>query len=69
MSDKKARIPASQPAQMLHSYAVWDAGVRWFHWINVLCVLGLIAVGVVILSGSALGLSSEGKVDLKILHA
>jgi len=69
MSDKKASIPTSQPAQVLHSYAVWDAGVRWFHWINVLCVLGLIAVGIVILNGTALGVSSEGKVDLKILHA
>jgi hypothetical protein len=21
----------------LKSYSVWDAGVRWFHWINVYC--------------------------------
>ncbi len=53
----------------LHSYRVWDSGVRWFHWINVLCILLLIGVGVVILNGTALGVSSEGKVSLKILHA
>ena len=38
----------------LRTYAVWDASVRWFHWINVLCVLGLIAVGVAILNDKAL---------------
>jgi Ni/Fe-hydrogenase 1 B-type cytochrome subunit len=29
----------------LKAYSVWDASVRWFHWINLLCMLGLIAVG------------------------
>jgi cytochrome b len=52
----------------LKSYAVWDAGVRWFHWINVLCVLGLIAVGVAILNDKALGISNDGKVLLKTTH-
>ena len=28
----------------LKTYYVWDAGIRWFHWINLLCMLGLIAV-------------------------
>ncbi len=50
------------------SYSVWDRTTRLFHWINVLCVLGLISIGLVILNGSALGISTEGKVDLKILH-
>ena len=53
----------------LKHYYVWDRGVRWFHWINVIAVLGLIAVGTVILNATSLGVSSEGKVDLKILHA
>ena len=35
----------------LKTYAVWDAGTRWFHWLNVLCVIGLMAVGLVILFG------------------
>lgn len=52
----------------LQSYSVWDAGVRWFHWINVLCVLGLMAVGVAILNDSALGVSNDGKILLKTLH-
>ena len=50
------------------SYSVWDAGVRWFHWINVLCVLGLIAVGVGILNDKALGVSNDGKILLKTVH-
>ena len=53
----------------LKSYAVWDAGTRWFHWINVLCVFALAAVGVVILKDSALGLTSDGKVLVKITHS
>jgi Ni/Fe-hydrogenase 1 B-type cytochrome subunit len=52
----------------LKSYSVWDAGVRWFHWINLLCVLGLIAVGVGILNDNALGLSNDGKILLKTVH-
>lgn len=55
--------------ETLKRYYVWDAGVRWFHWINVITVLGLIGVGTVILNANALGVSSDGKIDLKILHA
>ncbi len=52
----------------LKSYRVWDVSVRWFHWINVLSVLGLIAVGVVILNAKALGVSGDGKLVLKTVH-
>lgn len=52
----------------LKSYFVWDAGVRWFHWINVLCVLGLIAVGVALINDDALGLGNDGKILLKTVH-
>ncbi len=52
----------------LKTYLVWDANIRWFHWINVLCILGLIAVGVVILNGKVLGVSTEGKILLKTVH-
>ena len=52
----------------LKAYFVWDANIRWFHWINLLCVLGLIAVGVAILNGKALGVSTEGKILLKTVH-
>jgi Ni/Fe-hydrogenase b-type cytochrome subunit len=51
-----------------HEYVAWDAPTRWFHWINALAVLGLIATGLMILNGSALGLSAEGKVMLKTVH-
>ena len=52
----------------LKSYFVWDANTRWFHWINVLCVLGLIAVAVAILNAKTLGVSTEGKILLKTVH-
>jgi cytochrome b len=52
----------------LKAYPVWDAGVRWFHWINLLCLLGLIAVGVVILNAKTLGIPNDGKILLKTVH-
>lgn len=52
----------------LTSYAVWDSCTRWLHWINVMCVLTLMAVGLVILNGDALGLSNDGKILLKEVH-
>ena len=52
----------------LKAYFVWDANVRWFHWINLLCIIGLVAVGIAILNGKALGVSTEGKILLKTVH-
>jgi Ni/Fe-hydrogenase 1 B-type cytochrome subunit len=52
----------------LKSYVVWDAGTRWFHWINVLCVTGLAVAGFVILNAGSLGASNAGKVILKTVH-
>lgn len=50
------------------TYDVWDAGIRWFHWINVLCVMGLVAIGVVILNAKLLGVTNDGKILLKTIH-
>jgi len=52
----------------LRPYRVWDAPTRWFHWINVLCVIALAALGLVILNASALGVTNPGKVTLKTIH-
>ena len=52
----------------LKLYRVWDAPTRWFHWINFLCVIGLIAIGVAILNAKALGITNDGKVLLKVVH-
>jgi Ni/Fe-hydrogenase 1 B-type cytochrome subunit len=49
-------------------HPVWDVSVRCFHWINVVSVLGLIAVGVAILNGKALGVTNDGKILLKTVH-
>ncbi len=53
----------------LKTYATWDRSVRAFHWINLLCMIGLIAVGVAILNDKALGVTNEGKILLKSVHA
>lgn len=50
------------------AYKVWDRTTRWFHWINVLCVLGLAVLGLAILNEKIFGASAEGKVVLKTLH-
>lgn len=53
---------------ILREYKVWDAATRIFHWLNVVCVLGLVAVGTVILNGDALGVNNDGKILLKTIH-
>ena len=50
------------------AYLAWDAPTRWFHWINAISVIGLIATGLVVLNGDVFGLSAEGKVALKSVH-
>ena len=52
-----------------NSYHVWDRSVRIFHWVNVICVIGLIAVGLVILFNKDIGVSADGKILLKTIHA
>lgn len=53
----------------LHTYAVWDRSTRWFHWLNVLFVLALAGSGTVLLNDDVLGITDQGKVALKTVHA
>lgn len=52
----------------LKVYEVWDKPTRWFHWINVLAVLGLAGLGLVIFNAKTLGVSTPGKILLKETH-
>lgn len=52
----------------LHEYKVWDRTTRIFHWLNFLCVLGLVAVGTVILNADVLGVKNNGRIILKTTH-
>ena len=52
----------------MQEYKVWDRSVRIFHWVNVICVLGLIAIGTVVLNSKALGVTTDGKILLKTIH-
>ena len=56
-------------APKFQEYAAWDIPTRWFHWINVLTVIGLIATGLIVLNDDALGLLGNGKILLKSIHA
>lgn len=56
-------------SQPFKQYATWSLSVRWFHWINVLCVFSLIFVGLMMLYKKELGITSlEAKISLKELH-
>jgi cytochrome b len=52
----------------LKEYPVWDRTTRWFHWINALAIIGLIAVGLVIFYAKELSISTDGKILLKTIH-
>lgn len=56
-------------ARPLTSYHAWDRSVRVFHWLNVLCIIGLSAVGLIILYNKSFGVSPDGKILLKTIHA
>ncbi|SEL57956.1 Cytochrome b [Colwellia chukchiensis] len=47
---------------------VYSRSIRLFHWLNVIVIMLLIALGLMILNSKLLGLSSDGKVLLKTLH-
>ncbi len=55
-------------SNQLQVYDVWDKPTRWFHWINVLAVVGLVGLGLIMLNGKALGVSTQGKILLKEAH-
>jgi Ni,Fe-hydrogenase I cytochrome b subunit len=49
----------------LHEHKAWPAALRWFHWINFTCILGLLAMGLIMLNKSGLGISgNEAKIGL-----
>ena len=52
----------------LKSYRVWDVPTRWFHWVNAICVVGLIVVGYLILNGRMLEIPRTGSLKLKVIH-
>jgi len=53
----------------IRSYRVWDRTTRAFHWVNVVCVFVLAAIGTALLNGKTLGLSHDGSTLLKSIHA
>lgn len=58
----------NQKEKTLTPYSVWDRTTRWFHWINVLCIVGLGAIGTGILFEEDLGFSKEGIILMKTVH-
>jgi cytochrome b len=64
---KPAQNTAVDAAE-LAAYPVWDAGTRWFHWINALSVIALAVLGFLILNSKDLDIANSGKVTLKTWH-
>lgn len=54
--------------EALVTYHAWDRSVRIFHWVNFICILGLISIGLIILYDKSFGVSTEGKILLKTIH-
>jgi len=55
--------------QQLQEHKTWPVALRWFHWINFSCILGLFAMGLIMLNKSGLGISgNEAKIGLKVVH-
>lgn len=52
----------------LNEHLVWSPGLRWFHWINALCVFALIATGIIMLRASEFGLSADGRYFVESVH-
>ena len=52
----------------LKEYFVWDRTTRWFHWINVICILLLTVIGTIILYAGVIEVGADGKVLLKTVH-
>ena len=47
---------------------VWSRKIRLFHWINVIAITLLVFIGVIILNAKLFGISTDGKILLKIIH-
>jgi cytochrome b len=61
-------IEPSIDTRTFRAYPVWDVPTRLFHWINFLCVLGLMVLGLLLANDDALGLESPAKILLKTAH-
>jgi len=55
-------------ASELRQYRVWDAPTRLFHWVNFVCVLGMLAAGVLILYSKDIGIDRPSVILLKHVH-
>lgn len=49
-------------------YRVWDVPTRLFHWVNFVCVLGMLAAGILILYSKDFGIDRPSVIQLKHLH-
>ena len=47
---------------------IWSRKIRLFHWVNVMAISLLIAIGLIIFNAKLLGVSTDGKILLKTVH-
>ena len=46
--------------ECLYSYHVWDRSVRIFHWVNAICIIGLICLGLILLNNKVIEVKNSG---------
>lgn len=61
-------MDSTRTSPKLVSHKVWDPVVRWCHWINFLSVLGLAALGLLMLNDDSLALGREAKEKIESVH-
>ena len=59
---------ANNMTATLNEHRVWSPGLRWFHWINALCVFALIGSGTIMLREAEFGLSADGRYFVESMH-
>ena len=52
----------------LSEHRIWSPALRWFHWINALCVFALIGTGTIMLRTAEFGLSADGRYFVESMH-
>lgn len=53
----------------LQPYSVWDRMTRIFHWVNAICILLLMMIGIMIINHNAIGIDGSEELILKKLHS
>lgn len=54
--------------QVIEKRRAWNAGLRWFHWINATCIFALMGTGAIMLRAGDFGLDADGRYFVEAVH-